>query len=1145
MRHFNHFLRWILSFSIAWTPFMSNAQNSPSNLSQEDKELVGWAQRTYGPVGWKVTVNHQQNMLIATPAQDAQGERVEIPLGSESELRKYSPSKISNLVKDFIKAARPGQTIKEQTIHLPGTSLAFAAGIGALTWLGLLTQHMTGAVSADPVSGQHAMDGAISPFGQFGLWTFAASQGMSMNVLQTFLREPKFQPYLPLMAMSVGFFVQSTISSFAADPSVQACVAQTLGNKSAGWSRYHNPGDEAAVDFTQYQDPQNPAQGNQNHGAWLKGAPMKAVNACDEAFSYYVVKNHISEMVPGLLAMVATFAVLAGGKWLGNQGLNSAKWLGTKAFETPAGKALLSKGAEVGKVGSAGVRWLGTNVLRMETVEIAVTLTPDGWAMTFGKFLMMGAQMALFTAISNDMFQQPLTTAWKNYADGGHLTTLETELEHQLEAMKASGWSLPMNPQSCSALQRNSNCQHDLAWTLKETQNQMAAWRMMNMSDVYQANANWASLLAQFTGRYNVAFSYYRDFIDEARNSKYNFTSPKRLEIPYPLLGVQPDGVLKNVEQDPQLQKYMEPLATEDHASEHATAVGQWLKAQILSHEQQMWVTGSEKEFLAQVALDLLSGKPETQGSAIYRMKLQIPLDSWSGYLTSGEFTKTMKEAMIRLAGDDKTGVPSPMMAPGQGFATAFERWSPVALAGEINELQKPRTTGPFRTPNFTDHLLVQMICGPDVEKQGSIIGQMSWGYPLNFRSPQIVNAGWDQKVCGPAWKGALTTMKIFDEEDGTLIYRPGKWAGDKAAPVSLVQLAKNAIRPEIFGDANNSGFDLWWQKNVSTQMKSALDQFEIQYDTFIVKMIQELDPKRESLWKVANRGPVENQGIPALRQAYRLNLVILGELFKDGYRRTHNGQDIPMTAQYFSPRREPAPQVPAQEMLNFNLTKNIAMLSEANHGFPLIKALHLQDVANPHLNVVDRSILEWDSLVALQPNSSAHRMAHLPRGVALKFQRDIEASMELLIAELGKLQPTKVDDHMRVISHMDEDALAAGLKQVQDEVWRTAALFGLALPRTGEDGTVENPPPAALVIHGELEETVRVALNSTLEIANEIVHLGAIADAVSFDRLSQSKKLAETQKGFNTKVAQALKACQPLMIGAGNRGTGLDKKEQ
>ena len=84
--------------------------------------------------------------------------------------------------------------------------------------------------------------------------------------------------------------------------------------------------------------------------------------------------------------------------------------------------------------------------------------------------------------------------------------------------------------------------------------------------------------------------------------------------------------------------------------------------------------------------------------------------------------------------------------------------------------------------------------------------------------------------------------------------------------------------------------------------MVKAYDGYAAQYESIIKKLVRALWTTGDSMW---NSGPMSNGTIDSVRQQLRLDLMILGELFKDVYR-AQKGAGLPPT--YFNSQPEPAP---------------------------------------------------------------------------------------------------------------------------------------------------------------------------------------------------------------------------------------------
>jgi len=116
----------------------------------------------------------------------------------------------------------------------------------------------------------------------------------------------------------------------------------------------------------------------------------------------------------------------------------------------------------------------------------------------------------------------------ENFFDGNDFNGMNDRLNIHVNALKNNQWS------GSSANLRDE---------LKNFRKKMTDWRLMNMSDIYEAHQAWQENLFQLTSMYNSSYSFYNSFINEVRNVRFNQQIIKPLLITYPLNGVNAKGL--------------------------------------------------------------------------------------------------------------------------------------------------------------------------------------------------------------------------------------------------------------------------------------------------------------------------------------------------------------------------------------------------------------------------------------------------------------------------------------------------------------------------------------------------------------------------------------------------------------------------
>lgn len=551
---------------------------------------------------------------------------------------------------------------------------------------------------------------------------------------------------------------------------------------------------------------------------------------CAKAYEYLVLKKKLWEFAPGIVSMLASSA-LAG-----------------------FGQAMVTRA-----------------VLKITGVDIALWLAPGSMQLKGVRLLVVkGLQIGVFTAI-DIWLNRKVTYAWKNFFDGADFYDMNTKLVAQVNDLKNTQWT------SSSA---------DLKTQIKNFRSKMSEWRMINLSEVYEAHQAWSENLHQLTSMYNSSYAFYNSFINEVRNARYDQQVLKPLLISYPLNGVPAKGLEAGKED----LYFQSPKMIENWQAETVADVVVFMDEMAKSKEAQ-YLYDPEKKALKTIR-DLLASDDRMkmgEGLATLNRETQIAVQNLAA---SRQFPPMLAAVKKQLGGKA-----DPMLEPGRGFLATYE--IAPSTAENFKGTAYYRKVGIFYTPRMSDYLMMQMICGPDAEK-GEKVVKNSKGFPSVFVPPQL-KATKDnfENVCD-SWSKAPVEQ----------IYNwPVKAQNQKQYKGFLSYLVDNA-RPSIVGAAELSAFPQWWINTTESQMQSAFEQYAKDYDAIVANMIRTIYRNdRESYSNVFskywdklgtgaknlfdkgfwgqvrddkstwNRGPISNGAMNSAFQEERVYLSILNEL--------------------------------------------------------------------------------------------------------------------------------------------------------------------------------------------------------------------------------------------------------------------------
>lgn len=481
---------------------------------------------------------------------------------------------------------------------------------------------------------------------------------------------------------------------------------------------------------------------------------------------------------------------------------------------------------------SAAQQLVTTAVLRTTGVNIALWLVPGAAQVKgFYVFLARGTQFTVF--LTFDLWlQQRITYLWKNIMDGKDLQDLKTNITDIYQNSHKKSWA---------------KSSQEILPKLKEFQKLSSGWRMANMADVYEAHTSWQTNLNQLTGMYNSSQLFYANFLSEIRNAREEKYSQVFLQAP--LNGV----TARNLQEGREAILHASPLLAEEIQKETVLEVAKELLERIktnknyisamLPHEQQ-----SIRKLQQLLATDDLSKMAEglLELSEIQKKMLASP----TGF--NHYYTFEIRHLAQQL------GKSKPLLDYGRIF---METYLQVPENKQSTKgLSVPSMAGAIRTETLPDYFFVQMVCGPQVQKNEQIIFKVR-GFSSKFTPPSVVNFdASNERLCQP-------TSRPFAMDH---FYRMAinQSRGGVGALV-------NNVDPVIMGK-DSEAFNKWWEEKSESQMIQAFQNFGKHYDDIIVNLINHLRRDERSM---VNRGPFNNGILRALFQEAQVYTALLESL--------------------------------------------------------------------------------------------------------------------------------------------------------------------------------------------------------------------------------------------------------------------------
>lgn len=474
--------------------------------------------------------------------------------------------------------------------------------------------------------------------------------------------------------------------------------------------------------------------------------------------------------------------------------------------------------------------------IRMTGIELITWLVPGGLEVKGLRYLFVnGLQITAFTAL-NDFINNRVNYVWKNQVDGAELSHNNIALINKMNEIKRSQWS---------------SSEVDLANEINDFHNKMMSWRAMNMSDVYEAHQNWVKYLTQLTALYNSSFLFYTDFTNELRSAKFKQTPSPALKQPAPLNGVIAKGLTAGNED--LYFTFPERMASRqtDTLDDAAAAITAFLKTNPPVYKTELAQLQNIQSLLAKSDVN-----KKAQGLIALNQALT---QNQRNITVSGSFIGFLRALYTQI------GHPQPVMEPGHGYMLSFEQ-SPTNIK-TLQDTAYYRNVGLFQTPHISEYFLMQMICGPDVEKNERVV-RTSKGFQSVFLAPKIQTDTADfERECQSVRADAIDSN----------IYSWPITTRDGKKYTGFISYLLDNTRGSVLGtDPLNSGFNDWWQKTTSAQLQAAITDFQHSYEKIVVKLMQHMYSNDISVF---NAGPVDNGMMNASFQEERVYLSILSDI--------------------------------------------------------------------------------------------------------------------------------------------------------------------------------------------------------------------------------------------------------------------------
>lgn len=486
--------------------------------------------------------------------------------------------------------------------------------------------------------------------------------------------------------------------------------------------------------------------------------------------------------------------------------LHKKMWEMAPSLISMVSSGLLAAGLQSGL--AKGFRFVGL-------FDIALLLTPGGAGVRGAKAMIAkGTQLAGFGAIDVLIFSY-VATAWANLVTS-----------HEIEQIDFANL-------------RSARSSEELSSAADSFAKKMNAWRMTNLSKVYEAHNNWSTYLSRLTGNYGATYSFYSTLINEIQADKW-------LNRSYPLNGITPKDMAEGKDDiyfaNPAMVQawQLETLADVAENVRHKLSSGYYTKKALRKNEI---------AFIQSFSNSLQTQDLIKMGLALSQLNKKMS-ETAQSRVSSENFFRELYEIKMSL------GAPDPVFEVGRGF---IENFSKSSIMKSFKDVEFPGRTGAFLTSKATDYLLVQMVCGPDVQGGEKTISN-SAGFKAEFRPPQIKNS--DDEVDSLCFSHHMNPNQIFSMN---LKVNDQQYRG-------VIDYLRKNVRKDVLNGSENR-FGDWWASNVESEMHLAFKDYGKKYETIVADLVTNLNLDKN---KVANFSNLSNAVTVSALQEIRAYLMIL-----------------------------------------------------------------------------------------------------------------------------------------------------------------------------------------------------------------------------------------------------------------------------
>lgn len=759
--------------------------------------------------------------------------------------------KFSKLTKE---AFRPSSLLKiaaNRVADFPQEALKFFIALGIIEVKDLIFYP-----EKHPLSVTEFVDGQINPLGQVGFAAFMMANGMTSQPLQTILQNKNF---------AMKNWMISNMGMLAGSLSMHAITE--LGPISAKMTNC------LKIDRT---------ISNQNQQLYAK--------LCDDAFTEFHEKS-IKDQLPTLTAMLATatFLTLGGSvfEYVVNKGVSAA---------AKSSEYILSK-----QIGLQLIQILSP-AKKLQFIIKPVVLATE-WIKN--PYVKETLHTILFLEIQDYLTYQ-IKYNWENAMGLG------PKLDESLSKIEALNVDLfDLENMSNETNRQSKYIKYELlASEIDHFSKLMSDWRAHLTVKPYESYNRWLQKISNLTAGYNLSKQFYRGFAIDVNDRNIKGHTYKKFDNVYPLYGVHfaeknknsnsnfsflksvfdPENYIFDVSSKIPRQLDFLQLVGERILGQDSNGLDLELEPfeSYLELNKEKFIFDnylfeSDKNLSIREKDKILEIANSFKSKNINKIVESINfINSFTNH-TSDIASRNLLKKEGRLSNLEQIkssagfqsyiyklrknlGNPTPFTIPGQGY-----------LQGKYDLIIKENLVSPYNleklpfvTKNPLEYLMYQMINGPDVLKNESVVGDFE-GFKADFIPPKMSNDFYYEKL----FLNKPTGPHLFFDF-GLNVIEPDKILGTRMNYLQFLTTKGKGLESVLFSSessANDLKFDSWWEANVDPEFYAAWVDYNKKYRKIVRELYSLIKRNDDS---ITNRSRISSGVLKSLQQERKIYLDLL-----------------------------------------------------------------------------------------------------------------------------------------------------------------------------------------------------------------------------------------------------------------------------